>query len=87
MRWKFLLAKEIIFLLACFPSNYLFPRYLIDLKKQPLLWWLVISPLNLFGLFATFTPTYYLAIEGLLLSGAYFFIVFLLNRKKGKNFI
>lgn len=86
-KWKAMLIREFFCLICVIPTSYLFPRYLFDLQKQPIIWWIIIAPLNLVGLFASFTATYWLAVEGILLSIAYFIIMLLLNRQSGKNFI
>ena len=76
-----LLFKEILFLLAALPSNYLFLLFLSSWKRQPALWWMIVAPLNLIGLFAAFPTTLWLSIEGICLSIAYAVAVLVLQRK------
>jgi len=80
-KWRMLLFKEILFLLAALPSNYLFLLFLSSWKRQPALWWMIVAPLNLIGLFAAFPTTLWLSIEGICLSIAYAVAVLVLQRK------
>ena len=73
-KWRMILVNETIFLLAALPTNYLFPRYLLTFQRQPLFWWMMLAPLNLVALFASFEPTFWMAVEGLALTAVYCFI-------------
>merc|ERR1712130_216385 len=60
-QWRLLLFKEVLFLLAALPSNYLFLLFLSAWKRQPAFWWMIVAPLNLIGLFASFSSTLWLS--------------------------
>lgn len=63
-RWKLKLAKELFFLVCCLPSSGILLDSMITGTKRPALWWLILTPLTLIGLFSSFWSTIILGIVG-----------------------